>query len=174
MTELNVIVHHRFLHMPPRKVRAVLNLIRNKPVRFATAQLLVSTKRAARPVQKLLRSGIAAAKQKLMNEEQLIIAHATADQGPRLKRFFARSRGRTMPYAKQMSHVHITLQEQSNVQNKRLKIKNKKDQTKQRQTEQKTNNFAKSESVQQVPTPKRVGTPTASKAGASEQSRKKP
>lgn len=98
--------------MAPRKVRLVGDLVRGLSVNDAEAQLLFERRRAAKPLLKLLRSGMTAAKEaKKLAMEKLIVESIRVDQGPMLKRFLPRARGSASPIQKKMSHVMIVLAE---------------------------------------------------------------
>lgn len=108
---MEVKAHVRFLHMSPRKVRRVAQLISGLPVARAEAELLVRNERAADPLRKLLRSALANARQ--VSEagiEDMKIQSFIVNSGPVMKRFRPRSRGMAHPYTKRMSHVSIILQ----------------------------------------------------------------
>lgn len=102
------------LHIAPRKVRLIANVIKGLRTQEAEAQLLVQSKRAAEPILKLLRSAIANAKNnKKMNLENLIVKSVIVNQGPMLKRFLPRAMGRATPIHKKMSHITLILEEGS-------------------------------------------------------------
>ena len=101
----------RNLHIAPRKVRLVANLIKNMPVNEALAQLLVVTSRSADPVVKLLRSAIANAKNTGMKVDSLVVKTIFVDQGPMMKRSLPRAQGRATPIHKKMSHITLILAE---------------------------------------------------------------
>src|SRR3989338_9816331 len=77
------------LHIAPRKVRLVVNLVRGKDVRTAQRQLEFLSKRASYPVLKLLNSAIGNAKNvnSEVNEDGLFIQKVFVDEGPKFKRF---------------------------------------------------------------------------------------
>ena len=95
----------------PRKVRLVAKAVRGKSVTNALAQLGFTTKRAADPLYKLIRSAVANAKEKSMSEEKLVIKELKVDEGAILYRRRPRSRGMSNPIRKRTSHVSITLME---------------------------------------------------------------
>ncbi len=101
----------QYLHMAPRKVRLVADVIRGLSVNEAEAQLLYHARRAAKPLLKLLRSASANAKVKKMDMDRLIVSRITVDQGPMLKRSLPRAMGRATPLQKKMSHIVLTLEE---------------------------------------------------------------
>lgn len=102
----------RYIRMSPRKVRAVIDLIRGKTVNEALA-ILANTPRAATvPVMKVLKSAIANAENNMnMSQDNLYIAEIYADQGPTLKRIRPRARGMAYMIRKRTSHITVVLDE---------------------------------------------------------------
>jgi len=92
----------------PRKVRLVADSIRGKKVGEARIILDLLNKRAADPIQKLLKSAVANAKG-LAEEESLFVKKIAVDKGPILYRRRFRARGRVMPIRKRTSHVVLEL-----------------------------------------------------------------
>lgn len=101
----------KYLHMAPRKVRFVADLIKGKHIVEAEAQLLYCRRRAAKPILKLLHSAINNALNKKLNKDTLYISSITVDQGPMLKRWLPRAMGRATPIQKKMSHITLVLAE---------------------------------------------------------------
>lgn len=102
----------RHLHIAPRKVRLVINLIRGLEVGRALEQLSVIKQRAARPVFKLLKSAIANAGHNFnLDKDNLYIKEIRADEGPSLKRWQPRAFGRAHPIMKRASHISLILEE---------------------------------------------------------------
>jgi len=102
----------RYVRIAPRKVRIVLDLIRNKDVDEALAILKFTPKAASPIVYKLVNSAAANAEHNYnMNRDNLYISQAYADQGPTLKRFKARAMGRAGMIRKRTSHITIVLKE---------------------------------------------------------------
>lgn len=103
------------LRIAPRKVRLVADTVRGKKVSQALNILSFTRKKAAFPVQKLLKSAIANASENdgISDVDNLVIARITVDEGPTLKRYMPRARGRATPIRKRTSHVKIYLQERS-------------------------------------------------------------
>ncbi|MBO5332691.1 MAG: 50S ribosomal protein L22 [Clostridia bacterium] len=100
-----------FVRIAPRKVKIVLNLIRNKPCDEAMAILKYTPKAACEPLYKLLKSAMANAEMKNMDVSRLYVAACSVDQGPTLKRIRARDKGRAYRINKKTSHINITLKE---------------------------------------------------------------
>lgn len=112
----------RHLHIAPRKVRLVVDLIRGKSADNARAILNFTTKKAAEPVLKLLDSALANAKNNFqLDPANLYISRITVDAGPKLKRWRARARGSANTIEKKTSHVNIVLDEIKKSASARLK-----------------------------------------------------
>ena len=124
----------RNLRIAPRKVRLIADLIRGKSFEEAQTLLQFTIKKGAAPLLKLLNSGGAAARQKNLDPVQLYISKITVDEGPKLKRWQARARGRAYEIQKKTSHITLVLSERKEFQktnskrqtNPKTKIKNLK------------------------------------------------
>lgn len=100
-----------YLRTAPRKVRMVADMIRGKDVETARTLLRFSLKKSNKPIEKLLNSAVANAKNDFdLQAKNLKIAKITVDEGPKLKRWRPRSRGRAMPIQKKTSHITIVLE----------------------------------------------------------------
>ena len=100
----------KYVRVAPRKVQIVVDLIRGKQVDQALAILMYTPKSAAPVVEKLLNSAIANAENNLeMDRASLYVAEVYANQGPTLKRYWARSHGRADMIKKHTSHITIVL-----------------------------------------------------------------
>ncbi|MEE8302270.1 MAG: 50S ribosomal protein L22 [Candidatus Tectomicrobia bacterium] len=101
------------VRISPRKVRMVVDAVRGKSVSQAMGILAFTRKKAARPVQKLLKSAVANAVENdgVDDVDNLIIDRIAVDEGPTLKRFTPRARGRATPIRKRTSHIRIALRE---------------------------------------------------------------
>lgn len=100
----------RYVRMSPRKVKAVLDLIRGLPVQDAAAVLMGSPRGASEPVSKLLHSAVANAENNMeLLADDLYVAETYADQGPTIKRFRPRAQGRATRIRKRTSHITIIL-----------------------------------------------------------------
>ena len=109
--------------MAPRKVGAVAGLIRGLSVNNAEAQLMFQPRRAAKPLLKLLRSAVSAAKAKgKLDMNKLFIESIRVDKGPMLKRYMARAQGSMAEIQKKMSHVTLVLAENPKINNSKFTI----------------------------------------------------
>lgn len=102
----------RYARISPRKVKIVLDLIRNKPVGVAMGILKNTPKAASEYLEKLLASAIAnAANNHNMDVNELYISECYASQGPTLKRVRPRDHGRAFRILKRTSHITLVLKE---------------------------------------------------------------
>ncbi len=95
----------------PRKVRVVAGTVKGKSVAEALTILSFVPKRAALPLQKLVASAAANAKNLDMNVETLVVKELRVDAGPTLYRRQPRSRGMANPLRKRTSRVLVVLSE---------------------------------------------------------------
>jgi large subunit ribosomal protein L22 len=102
---------HRFARIAPRKARLVADLIRGMSVDEAFTQLQLSKKRAAWYLRSVLKSAIANAEEKDADVSALYISESRVDEGPTIKRFQPKDRGRAHPINKRTSHLHISVDE---------------------------------------------------------------
>ena len=101
----------RYLRISPRKVRIVINAIRRQPVSMALMTLFALKKKAARIVEKGLKSAVANARVKGFEEGRLLVSEIKADGGPHMKRFMSRSMGRADQILKRSTHLTIVIRE---------------------------------------------------------------
>lgn len=102
---------HRFARIAPRKARLVADMIRGMPVDKAVTALNFSKKRAAWYFKSVLKSAIANAEEGEADIAALVISESRVDEGPSLKRFQPKDRGRAHPILKRTSHLHIAVDE---------------------------------------------------------------
>lgn len=102
----------RYARISPRKVKIVIDLIRNKSVAEAIGIINNTPKAASEYLIKLLNSAIAnATNNHNMDIEKLYVAEVFANPGPILKRIMPRAQGRAFRIRKRTSHVTIVLKE---------------------------------------------------------------
>lgn len=102
---------HRFARIAPRKARLVAELIRGRRVDEALTLLDMSDKRAAYFFRGVLKSAIANAEEQEADVTSLHVVESRVDEGPTMKRFQPKDRGRAHPIMKRSSHLHITVDE---------------------------------------------------------------
>lgn len=101
----------RHLQSSPQKVRLVAGLIRGKRAEDAVTILKHTKKRAAAPMEKLLKSAIANAENRdeTVDVDDLFVKEIFVDGGPVLKRVWFTTMGRAFRKVKRQSHVTIKL-----------------------------------------------------------------
>src|SRR5919202_208963 len=100
----------RYLRTSPTKVREVLGLIRGLEVDEARHVLRFSERGPARDVLKVLNSAVANADHTLnIPPDELYVSLAYADEGPTIKRWRPRARGRATRIRKRTSHITIVV-----------------------------------------------------------------
>ena len=98
----------KFVRMSASKARVVLNLIRGKKVSEAQEILFLCDRLAAEPVKKCLDSAIAnASHNEDISPDDLYVSACYSDEGPTIKRFRPRARGRASRIHKQVCHIKI-------------------------------------------------------------------
>ena len=102
----------RWVRLSARKARVVLQHIRGRSVPEARTILAFTQRAAAHEIDKVLRSAVANAEANhgLIGDE-LVIAATYADEGPTLKRWRPRARGRVNRIFKRTCHITIVLGE---------------------------------------------------------------
>jgi large subunit ribosomal protein L22 len=101
----------KYIRMSPRKVRLVVNAIRNLTPKEALEELAFIRKAAAVPVTKTIKQAMAnAIKNQNIKEENLRFKSIQVDKGPTFKRWRAVSRGRAHQILKRTSHIKVLLQ----------------------------------------------------------------
>jgi large subunit ribosomal protein L22 len=100
----------KWVRMSPRKARLVAEHIRGRSVPEARTVLAFTPRAAARELEKVLRSAVANAEanHNLVGDD-LIVSAAFVDEGPVMKRWRARARGRGVRIHKPTCHITVTL-----------------------------------------------------------------
>jgi large subunit ribosomal protein L22 len=102
----------KWVHSSARKARLVTDLIRGRSVPEARTILAFSQRAVAKDIEKVLRSAVANAESRPdlhWDGDTLVVAVAYADEGPTLKRWRARARGRVARIRKRTCHITIEL-----------------------------------------------------------------
>lgn len=123
-TESNKLVKAsaRHVHIAPRKMRLVTNMVKGMNAVDALTQLQHTGKKASPILAKVLQSAIANAKNNFsLDPQHLFIKSITADMGKVMKRYFPRARGSAFTIRRKMSHINVVLEERK--QGKASKIK---------------------------------------------------
>jgi large subunit ribosomal protein L22 len=100
----------KWVRMSPRKARLVADHIRGRSVPEARTVLAFTQRAAAREIEKVLRSAVANAEANHgLNGDSLIVSAAYVDEGPVMKRWRARARGRVARIKKPTCHITVKL-----------------------------------------------------------------
>lgn len=102
----------RFARISPRKVRLVADAIRGKDVNTAVNIVKFTNKKAARMMEKVIKSAITNVESKSQAEasvNEMIIKEIFVDKGPVLKRFRPRALGRANRILKRTSHITVVV-----------------------------------------------------------------
>jgi len=100
----------KWVRMSARKARVVLDHVRGRPVPEARTILAFTPRAAATEVAKVLRSAVANAEANHgLDGDDLVVEAAYADEGPTLKRWRPRARGRVNRIRKRTCHITIVL-----------------------------------------------------------------
>ena len=103
----------KYVRISPQKVRKVVGDLKGKPVESGLQKLKFMPQKAANILEKVIRSAVANADQNAdIDIDLLVIRNITADQGPTLKRWKARARGRGTRVLKRTSHITVILAEE--------------------------------------------------------------
>ncbi|MEW6173238.1 MAG: 50S ribosomal protein L22 [Bacillota bacterium] len=102
----------KYIRLAPRKARQVVDLIRGKDIDEALGILRFLPQKAAKIVEKVVRSAVANAEHNYnLVADELIVLKAYVDQGPTLKRYQPRAYGRANIMHRRMSHVTVVVGE---------------------------------------------------------------
>jgi len=102
----------KYVRISPQKVRKIAGAVKGKPVEAGLNILKFMPQKAAGLVEKVLRSAVANAEEsKNLDVDTLVIRNIFVDQGPTLKRFRARARGRGSKILKRTSSITIVIAE---------------------------------------------------------------
>jgi large subunit ribosomal protein L22 len=106
----------KYIRISSQKVHVVLGAIKGKPVDTALNTLKFMPQKAAGILEKVIRSAVANADQNPdVDIDLLVVRDVVAHQGPTLKRWRARARGRAARILKRTSHITVILEEESSV-----------------------------------------------------------
>ncbi len=102
---------HRYARISARKVRLIADMIRGRHVQDALDILKFTPNRAAGMVAKVLTSAIANANEAEADVDDLFVDEARVDEGPTIKRWQPKDRGRAHPINKRTSHITVIVDE---------------------------------------------------------------
>src|SRR3989344_6437883 len=107
---MEFITIQKYIRTSPRKLKLVADMVKDMPPAKAVERLPFIGKRAAEPLSKAVKTALANAKQKGVNDTELVFKEIQINQGPKMKRWRAASRGRAKPYVRIMSHIRVVLE----------------------------------------------------------------
>ncbi len=109
------IAKHRFARIAPRKARLLMDLIRGRNVDDAITLLSFNKKRAAVMVEKVVRSAVANATEQDVAPKRnaLFVKACWVDEGPTIKRFQPKDRGKAYSIMKRTSHLVVEVDERA-------------------------------------------------------------
>ena len=106
----------KYMRISPRKIHILTGAVKGKPVESALNILKFMPQKAAGILEKVIRSAVANADQNSdIDIDRLVVRNIIADQGPTLKRWRARARGRATRILKRTSHITVVLDEESSI-----------------------------------------------------------
>ncbi|MDH3672084.1 MAG: 50S ribosomal protein L22 [Gammaproteobacteria bacterium] len=121
----------KYIRLSPQKGRLVADQIRGLPVAQALEVLKFSAKKAAGPLRKAVESAIANAEH---NEgadvDELRIASVYVDDGPMIKRWRARAKGRVARIKKRTSRITVTVSDVEKASSKKTETEKDKQEDK--------------------------------------------
>jgi large subunit ribosomal protein L22 len=113
---MEIINIQRYMHTTPRKLRLVADMVKGSKPEVAMENLRFTNKYAATDLLKAISTALANAKQVGMVDPSFKTIEI--NEGPRLKRFRAGTRGRAKPYKKRMAHIRIILTDEISAKGK--------------------------------------------------------
>lgn len=100
----------KYVRISPRKVHFICQEIRGKQVDEALAFLMFTPKKGARILSDVLKSAVANAEHNFeVDREKLIVKEAFANEGPRMKRYRPKAKGKAYPIIKRTSHIGVVV-----------------------------------------------------------------
>lgn len=105
---MEAVAKYRYARISAQKCRLVADQVRGKNVEHALNVLMFSRKKAAQMVKKVLDSAIANAEHNLGADiDELKVTAIMVDEGPTLKRWRPRAKGRANQILKRTSHITV-------------------------------------------------------------------
>lgn len=114
---MDITTIQKYIHVSPRKLRLVADLIREMEPVKALAVLRATHKYAAGDLVKAMETVLANTRQAGLDIDKVNFKKLEINESMSSKRFRAGTRGRAKPYKKRMSHIKIVLTDQINQKN---------------------------------------------------------
>ena len=109
----------RYAKISPFKVREVTRAIQGLPVSAALDLLAFTPKKAAKLINKTLKSAVANAENNAnLKVDGLVVKEAIVGEGPTMKRMMPRARGSGSRILKRTSHIRIVLTDEIKIENR--------------------------------------------------------
>lgn len=119
---MEIIQIEKNIHNSPRKVRLVVDAIKKLKPEVALKILQFTKKAAALPLAKAIKAVLGNAKSQNADINQMVFKSIEVNEGLKMKRYRAGTKGRVKPYRKRMSQIKIILTDE-----KSQKIENNED-----------------------------------------------
>ena len=100
---------HKYARIAPRKARLVADMIRGRRIDDAIKDLEFCKKRAAYFFRNVLKSAVANAEEADADLAGLFVSESRVDEGPPMKRWRPKDRGRSHPFKLRTSHLHVVV-----------------------------------------------------------------
>lgn len=124
---MQVLSTYRFARISAFKAREVTREIQGLPATDALDLLRFTPKKAARLIEKTLKSAIANAENNNnLRLDSLTVQEATVGEGPTIKRFIPKARGSAGPIRKRTSHIRVVLTDELEIKRREPKSAKKK------------------------------------------------
>lgn len=124
--DMDIISTQKFILLSPKKIRPVVNLVKNMNVNNAIEKLPFVNKKGADYLLKVVKTAVSDAKNRGISEDKLFFKEIQITEGPRLKRGNPVSRGQWHPIKKRMSHIKVILGVKELKEEKKDQIKKQK------------------------------------------------
>lgn len=102
----------KYVRVSPRKMRFICDMVRGRSVDEALSILKFTPNKGAKILEKVVKSAAANAENNFdMNRDNLFVSEVYSNQGPTLKRWRPRSKGRAFKILKRTSHIGVVVKE---------------------------------------------------------------
>lgn len=102
----------KYVRVSPRKMRFICDMVRGRSVDEALSILKFTPNKGAKILEKVVKSAAANAENNFdMNRDNLFVLEVYSNQGPTLKRWRPRSKGRAFKILKRTSHIGVVVKE---------------------------------------------------------------
>lgn len=118
---MEVTTIQKFIHASPRKLRLVADMVRKMEPARALDILRVTPKIAAKDLAKAIETVLANSKQQGVDIEKVSFKSIEVNEGTRMRRYRAGTRGRVRPFKRRMSHIRIMLSDEVKVASQKTK-----------------------------------------------------